>query len=112
MTKLSAPALITLLFAVACTPPPEPTPALTPDQAVVLLNNSSKAKEWLIYAQKKDSTCQWRVTLPEQAGHPAEIDADHVMFCRVTPNPRELDASAVYTYDKKEQRWTLTDFRS
>ena len=102
----------TLLLTVACGPPPEPTPALTPENAQALLNNSNKAKNWLIYAQKQDSTCQWRIVLPEQASHPVEIDVDHIMFCRVTQNPRELDASAQFTFDKAEQRWTLTAFRS
>jgi hypothetical protein len=112
MPKPVAMFLIPLLFAVACTPPPDPTPALTPENAVALLNNSNKAKEWMTFAQKHDSTCQWRLELPEQANHPVEIDANHIMYCRVTPNPRELDASAQFTFDKAEKRWTLTDFRS
>ncbi len=101
-----------LLIAGACSPPPDPTPALTPENAVALLNNSNKAKDWMAYALKHDSSCQWKVDLPEQASHPIEVDLDHVMNCRVTPNPRELDASAVFTFDKVEKRWTLTDFRS
>lgn len=112
MTKPALFLLIVLVSAGACSPPPDPTPALTPENAVALLNNSNKSKDWMTYAQKKDSTCQWRVTLPEQANHPTEIDADHVMYCRVTPNPRELDASAQFTFDKNEKKWMLTAFRS
>ncbi len=112
MPKSAALFLAPLLLAVACTPPPDPIPALTPENAVALLDNSNKAKDWMTFAQKHDSTCQWRLTLPEQASHPAEIDADHIVWCRVTPNPRELDASAQFTFDKTEKRWTLTAFRS
>jgi hypothetical protein len=112
MPKPTLSFVVAVVFAVACSTPPEAAPALTPENAVALLNNSNKAKDWLAYAQKHDSSCQWRVTLPEQASHPTEIDADHVMWCRVTTNPRELDASAVFTFDKIEKRWKLTDFRS
>jgi hypothetical protein len=112
MTKPAAALFVALLFAGACSPPPDPTPALTPENAVALLNNDNKAQGWLTYAKKQDSSCQWKVNLGEQANHPTEIDADHIMYCRVTPNPRELDASAVFTFDKVEKRWTLSSFRS
>jgi hypothetical protein len=112
MLKPAAFLLGAIVFSGACSPPPDPTPALTPENAVALLNNSNKAKDWLAFTQKHDSSCQWRVTLPEQASHPTEIDADHVVYCRVTPNPRELDASAQFTFDKVEKRWMLTAFRS
>jgi hypothetical protein len=112
MSKRAALSLAPLLLTVACAPPPDPTPALTPENAVALLNANNKAKDWMTFALKHDSSCQWRVAIPEQASHPTEVDVDHVMYCRVTPNPRELDANAVFTFDKAEKRWTLTDFRS
>jgi hypothetical protein len=104
-------AVIALLW-VACGPPPEVTPALTPENAVALLQNDNKAKGWMTYALKQDSSCQWRLDLPDQSNHPVEVEVAHIMNCRVTSNPRALDARAAFTFNKAQKRWELTDFRS
>ena len=96
----------------ACGPPPEVTPAFTPENAVALLQIDGKAKDWLTYAQKQDSTCQWRMEIPDQSNHPVEVEVAHIMNCRVTTSPRALDASATFTFNKAEKRWELTQFRS
>src|SRR5208283_5822346 len=97
---------------VACGPPAEVTPALTPENAVALLQNDNKAKAWMTYALKQDSSCQWKMDLPDQSNHPVEVEVAHIMNCRVTSSPRALDARAVFTFNKAEKRWELTQFSS
>lgn len=101
-----------MLLAASCSPPEERTPALTPENAVALLQAHGRAKDWITYAQKQDSTCEWHLELPDQSAHPVEIDVDHIIQCRVTRNPRELDASVQFTFDRVEKRWTISAFRS
>ena len=112
MKKTAAALCVLAMTLVSCGPPPEKTPALTPENAVALLQINNKAKDWLAYAQKQDSTCQWRLDIPDQASHPTEVEVSHIMNCRVTTSPRALDASVTYTFNKAEKRWELTQFRS
>ena len=100
------------IVSVACGPPPEVTPALTPENAFALLENDNKAKGWMTYVRKQDSTCQWKMDIPDQSSHPIEVEVAHIMNCRVTSSPRALDARAVFTFNKAEKRWELTQFSS
>jgi len=101
-----------LLLLAACSPPPEATPALTPENAQALLNADNRALTWIKYAQKQDYSCRWHVELPDQSAHPAEIDVDHIVLCQITKSPRELDASVQFTFDKDQKRWLISAFRS
>jgi len=112
MTKVIGLLAFIAMASVACGPPPEVTPALTPENAVALLQNDNKAKGWMTYALKQDSTCQWKMDIPDQSSHPIEVEVAHVMNCRVTSSPRALDARVVFTFNKTEKRWELTQFSS
>ncbi len=112
MTKMIGLLALIATVSVSCGPGPEVTPALTPENAVALLQIDGKAKDWLAYAQKQDSTCQWRLEIPDQASHPVEVEVAHIMSCRVTTSPRALDASVTFTFNKAQKRWELTQFRS
>ncbi len=112
MTKMVGFLAAIATVSVACGPPPEVTPALTPENAVALLQNDNKAKGWMTYALKQDSSCTWKMEIPDQASHPTEVEVAHVMNCRVTSSPRALDARATFTFNKREKRWELTQFSS
>lgn len=112
MIKTAALLALIAIASVACGPQPDLTPALTPENAVALLQNDNKAKGWMTYALKQDSSCQWKMDLPDQSNHPIEVEVAHVMNCRVTTSPRALDARAAFTFNKKEKRWELTQFSS
>jgi hypothetical protein len=112
MTKTASLLAAVAIVLVACGPPPQVTPALTPENAVALLQSDNKAKAWMIYARKQDSTCQWQMEISDQSNHPVEVEVAHIMNCRVTTSPRALDASATFTFNKAEGRWELTQFRS
>ena len=112
MTKTIGLLAFIVMTSVACGPPPEVTPALTPENAVALLQNDNKATGWMTYARKQDSTCQWRIEMPDQSNHPLTVEVAHIMNCRVTSSPRALDARVAFTYNKAEKRWELTQFSS
>lgn len=101
-----------ILLLASCSPAPEPTPALTPENAVALLQANDRAKNWITYAKKQDYTCEWHLELPDQSAHPNEIDVDHIIQCRITRSPRELDASVQFIFDKAQKRWLISSFRS
>lgn len=108
-------ALIVLVLGVwlaSCSPPKEVTPALTPENAQALLNANERAITWIKYVQKQDYSCQWHVELPDQSAHPTEIDVNHIVLCRITKNPRELDASVQFVFDKDQKRWLISVFSS
>jgi hypothetical protein len=101
-----------VVLLVSCSPPQEPIPALTPENAQALLNANDRATTWIKYAKKQDYSCEWHIALPDQSAHPTEIDVDHIVLCRVTRNPRELDASVQFVFDKDQKRWVISSFRS
>jgi hypothetical protein len=112
MTKTMALLAAVTIVSGACGPPPEVTPALTPENAFALLENDNKAKDWMTYARKQDSTCAWKMEIPDQSSHPIEVEVAHIMNCRVTTSPRALDARATFTFNKREKRWELSQFSS
>ena len=110
MTKSSLCVLIVVLA--ACSAPPPPTPALLPETAAGLLQYNNKAKDWLTYVKKHDPSCDYKLDIPDQSSHPAEIDLDHIMYCGGRPGPKEYDASVQFVYDKAAQRWVVLRFSS
>jgi hypothetical protein len=105
---IAAAALLTACSA----PPPPPIPSLTPHQAAELLHFNNKAENWMIYVRKQNPACTYKLDLPDQSAHPAEIDIDHVVSCGAAATPREYDASVVFVYDKAAAKWTITRFSS
>jgi hypothetical protein len=95
-----------------CSAPKPTTPSLTPENASALLHYNSKAETWITYVKKNNPACDYRLDLPDQTSHPAEIDLDHIVWCGNRPSPREFDASVSFAYDKDAQRWVITRFRS
>ncbi len=102
-----------LLTACTATPPPTPPiPSLNPQQAAELLHFSTKAENWLKYVKKQNPACGYKLDLPDQSAHPAEIDIDHVVSCGGATTAREFDASVVFVYDKAAGKWMLSRFSS
>lgn len=113
MKKLASLAFVILL--IACGPPPQkkPTvPSLTPEQAAELLHYDARAQTWLVHVKKQNPACDYRLDLPDQTTHPAEIDLDHIVYCGNQPSSLELNASVVFTYDTDKKQWVLTRFSS
>lgn len=111
-TALPSLTIIGLLMGSACTPPKPVTPALNPELAYGLLHNDNKAQAWLTTVRKENASCAYHIELPDQAGHPSEVDLEHIVWCGARPAPRNLDASVVFTYDKNAGRWVIGRFSS
>src|SRR5439155_7366548 len=62
------------LVLAGCSPPPPPTPSLTPQNAAELLHYNNRAENWLKFVKKHDSSCGYKLDLPDQSSHPAAID--------------------------------------
>jgi hypothetical protein len=105
---------LTAVWMVACASAPKKpeVPALTPQSAASMLQFDNKAHNWIEYVKKHDPTCEYKLDLPDQSNQPTEIDLDHVISCGGRPSPKEYDASVVFTFDKAQQRWTVTRFSS
>ncbi|MBV9404500.1 MAG: hypothetical protein JO211_04090 [Acidobacteriaceae bacterium] len=103
---------VLLMIAIGCAPPKPTVPSLTPEGAGELLHYNNRAAAWLITVKKQDPTCEYRLDLPDQLSHPAELDLEHIMYCGGRPSPKEYDASVVFTYDKDAQKWVITRFSS
>ncbi|MFL6352215.1 MAG: hypothetical protein ACJ74Z_10245 [Bryobacteraceae bacterium] len=110
VTKLVC--LIGLVFLAACSPPPPPTPSLTPQNAAGLLHYNNRAENWLKFVKKRDPSCGYKLEIPDQSSHPSAIDLDHIVWCANRPAPKELDASVQFVYDKAAQRWVILRFSS
>ncbi len=111
MTKLSC--FAGLLLLISCSAPPKPTtPALTPETAGELLHYNSKAETWLVHVKKQDPSCEYKLDLPDQTTHPAEIDMQHIVYCGSRQSPMELDASVSFAFDKDKNQWVITRFSS
>jgi hypothetical protein len=104
--------LAVALGAVACSPPKPSTPSLTPQNAAELLHYNNRAQTWIKYVKRNNPTCDYRLDLPDQTSHPTQIDLDHIVRCGNSPSPKEFDASVSFAFDKDQQRWVLTRFRS
>jgi len=111
-TVSKAACLSAILLLVACSAPKPATPSLTPEVAAELLHYNNKAQTWITYVRKQNSTCDYRLDLPDQTSHPAEIDLDHIVLCGNRPSPKEFDASVSFAYDKDSQKWVITRFAS
>ena len=107
MTKVLC-ALCVLM--VACSPPKPTTPSLTPEMATQLLHYNNKAENWMIYVRKQDPSCAYKLDLPDQTAHPAEIDLDHIVLCGNRPSPKEFDAAVSFEYDTAAQKWVIKRF--
>ncbi len=102
-----------LLLFVSCGPPPKATtPPLSPQQAGELLHYNNKAQDWLKYVRRQNPACDYHIELPDQSGHPAAIDLDHIVMCGARPSPKEFDASISFVYNKNSKQWVLTRFSS
>lgn len=110
MSKLAC--VLLLLGLVACTKPKPVIPSLTPEGAAELLHYNPKAETWMIHVKKQDATCEYRLDLPDQTAHPAELDLEHIVYCGGRPSPKEYDASVSFTYDNDKQQWVITRFSS
>jgi hypothetical protein len=96
-----------------CSGPPKPAvPALTPENAASILRNYPKAQTWIVYVKKQNSSCDYRLDLPDQSAQPTTIDLDHIVLCGGQPSPKEYDASVSFEYDKDAQRWVVSRFAS
>jgi hypothetical protein len=102
--------LVAAILLAACTATPPPIPSLNPEQAAALLQFNPKAANWLTYVKKQNPACGYKLDLPEQSSHPAEIDIDHVVSCGGAPSPKEFDASVIFVYDKAAGKWTVDRF--
>jgi hypothetical protein len=96
----------------ACAPPKPVTPYLTPQTANQLLHYDTKAEAWMTHVRRQDPNCEYKLDLPDQTNHPAQIDLDHIVSCANRPSPRELDASVSFEYDPAAQRWVVKRFSS
>ncbi|MDQ2713136.1 MAG: hypothetical protein M3Y72_03285 [Acidobacteriota bacterium] len=102
-----------LLLLASCGGPPKPTvPSLNPQEAAELLHYNNKAQDWLKYVRKQNAACDYRLDLPDQSTHPAEIDLDHIVLCGNRPSPKEFDASVVFNYDATQGKWVISRFAS
>ncbi|HEX4749295.1 MAG TPA: hypothetical protein VH302_07095 [Bryobacteraceae bacterium] len=97
----------------SCSAPPKPViPALTPENAASLLQNSAKAQTWITYVKRQNPGCGYQLNIPDQSGQPTTIDLDHIIRCGSAPSPKEFDASASFSFDKDAQKWVLSRFAS
>lgn len=105
---------VALLIFAGCGSPPKEThpPSLNPEQAAALLHYNSKAEVWLIHVRKADSSCGYKLDLPDQHTHPTEIDVSHIVVCSGRPAPIEFDASVSFAYDKDQGKWVISRFSS
>jgi hypothetical protein len=102
-----------LVLLVACgAPPKSDIPSLNPEQAAELLHFNHRADNWITYVKKHNPACGYRIDLPDQSNHPAEIDIPHAVWCGNAPSPKEFDASVVFTYDTDAKKWTISRFAS
>ncbi len=102
-----------LVFLAGCGGTPKPTvPSLNPEQAAELLHFDHKADAWITYVKKHNPACGYKLTLPDQATHPTEIDMNHIVSCGNAPSPKEFDATVVFTYDQAAQKWVVSRFSS
>jgi hypothetical protein len=102
-----------LALGLACgPPPPPPIPPLTPQTAAALLHYDNRAKNWLITIRRRDPSCDYNLTLPDQASHPTVIDLNHIVSCGGRPSPREFDASVSFEYDRNQHAWVIRRFSS
>lgn len=102
-----------VVLSVGCGAPPKSTvPALTPQTAGELLQNSAKAQNWITYVKKQNASCEYQLELPDQSSQPTEIDLTHIVQCGGRPSPKEYDASVIFEYDKATQKWSITRFSS
>jgi hypothetical protein len=98
---------------ISCTAPPKPTvPALTPETAASLLQNSAKAQTWITYVKRQNPACGYELDIPDQSAHPTTIDLDHIVRCGGAPSPKEFDATASFSFDKDMQKWIVSRFSS
>jgi hypothetical protein len=111
MTILKTLPFFALLLA-ACSPPKPVTPYLTPQTASELLHYDTKAEAWMTHVRRQDPSCEYKLELPDQTNHPAQIDLQHIVSCANRPSPRELDASVSFRYDKATQHWVIERFSS
>ncbi len=67
----------------------------------------------MIHVKKNDSSCEYKLDLPDQHNHPTEIDLTHIVVCGGgRPAPMEFDASVSFAYDKNQNKWVITRFSS
>ncbi len=66
----------------------------------------------MIHVKKQDATCEYRLDLPDQTSHPAQLDLDHIVSCGNRPSPKEYDASVSFVYDPDKQQWVVSRFSS
>lgn len=111
-TKMSIAASVGVLFFAACSKPKPEVPSLTPQQASTLLEFDNKAKDWLTIVKRSNPACEYKLDLPDQSTHPAEIDLDHIVSCSDRPSSKEFDASVVFSYDPGQGRWIVKRFSS
>ncbi len=111
MKKLIAPIGSALFLAACSEAPPKPQiPALTPEVANQALNIDAKAMGWIAHAKQQDPTCTYQLDIPDQPGHPTELDFKHIVKCGGRQSPLELDAAVSFAYDKDTQHWVITRF--
>ncbi len=110
MSKLACVAL--MLFLVGCSKPKPAIPSLTPGGAAELLHYNTKAEAWMIHVKKQDATCEYKLDLPDQTSHPAQLDLDHIVYCGNRPSPKEYDASVSFAFDPDKQQWVVMRFSS
>jgi hypothetical protein len=97
----------------SCSAPPKPVvPALTPENAAGLLQNSAKAQNWITYVKRQNPSCGYQLDIPDQSTQPTTIDLDHIVRCGGAPSPKEFDASASFSFDKDAQKWIVSRFAS
>lgn len=111
MVKLLCCLALVIILA-ACTPPKPKTPSLTPETAAQLLHYNNKAQTWITYVKKQNSTCDYKLTLPDQISGPTEIDLTHIVLCGNRPSPKEFDASVSFIFDPATQKWVIERFSS
>lgn len=77
-----------------------------------LLRYNPKAQTWITYVKKNNSSCDYKLELPDQMAQPTSIDLDHIVSCGGRPSPKEFDASVSFEFDKNTQKWAITRFAS
>lgn len=102
-----------LLLLVSCGSAPKAAiPALNPQQAGELLHYNNRAQDWIKVVKKQNPACDYRLDLPDQSAHPAEIDLNHIVICGTQPSPKEFDATISFTYDPAAGKWVISRFAS
>jgi len=103
---------VSALLLVACGTSKPTVPALNPEQATTLLRYNNRAVNWMVFVHRNNPACEYKLDLPDQSAHPAQLDLDHIVSCGGRPAPKEFDASVSFAYDTAQQKWVLTRFSS